>query len=350
MRFGTLAGQPLVPTGLEDLATTLKEGYQLGRMPEQTRLDEEKQRLANSLTSAQTETEKRYGGLGKLQGVPSQVASAEMLKNQYGENSPQYKQAIRGIEANIAHQEAMTERAPYQFMTNTGRKLEEEIGVRSRLKELEGDQGGQVQGGIQGFPDSNDALSAELQQVEDPEEREMLKDALDQYTRERRISATDPSARASDLKAQMIDPTLEKINPEEAFVYSGYQGMKQKVKDMYDSSQGNAPDRYIKYKENRQALSFLAKQYRNFLGDSTSKNVQSALDDLFRPESFWNSPDVAKAAYNTSIGILNAEMDILSKASKSERQTKEKDPLSMTREEIEEEIRLEIEKLQGGKK
>lgn len=318
MRFGTIAGLPLAQTGLEDLMDTLQKGYEVGRQPQRAALEDALKRQQIDLTGAQARSERLYGGLGKFSGQPSQALGLEMLKNQYGEDSQTYKLAERAYLADIAHKEAMAEAAPWRYKSPLGRTLMEEEEIARKIKEAESKSGqGYAEdhpASIAGVPDQNDALQSELEQVENLEERERLKSALDVYRRKKEKDVIPQPLQISKVKAEMIEPTIEGIVPEEAFIYSGAEGLKNRVQDMYASSQGRAPERYIKYKQHRQRLTFLAKQYRNFLGDSVSPSVQEALDTLVRPESFWNSPEVAIAAYNTAIDILNKEMDILNKA------------------------------------
>ena len=290
-------GAPTQQSPLSQLLPGLQEGYMASRVPAQTRLNEQQMRLANALTEAKTNTERMYGGLGKLSGPAAQVESYEIMKRIYGENHPATIRAKELIDANLEHTQAsaanmrnLVETAPKRHSTQQGK-----LGIESYEAE-------------KGFlPGTMAQYSGPFAQVK-----------IDDQTANRMIAqrgleiakkTTDDFTRRGLEQALNIHKVRESIDPIALTAYSGIKGGIKGWAEIVKDQFGNPSELYEANQQSQVAAKTMAKQVRQLLKDSISKEADDALNALTNPSSWKVSPEIALKKYQTYMGILDREIE-----------------------------------------
>lgn len=229
-------------------------------------------------------------------GPAGQVAGLEMVKKLYGENSPQFKQARdlfelnrQSTEARVNYQNKLMETADKRFSTPLGKSAQELEDVKKG-----------------NFPGTDIPLT--------PEQKKFYegKYGLDIFRK-----TTDTDTRKRNLFARNIDVSFSKINPEALTQYSGPRGAIELVNDKRKSLQGDAPEKYKEYEKSLTAAKTLAKQVRQFYGDSITPGVQAGLRELVNPSSWLKSPEIALDNYNSFVDLLKSETQTYQQAGES---------------------------------
>lgn len=128
---------------------------------------------------------------------------------------------------------------------------------------------------------------------------------------------TDPQARAKLLYAANIDKTLAQIDPDALTQYAGFAGSLEKL-----AQEGLAPfskesKNYDNYQSNVSLTKLLAKQVRQFYGDSIRPTVAKGLKELSNPATWKDNPKLAKKKYNTFVNLLRRETQTYRSAMKA---------------------------------
>lgn len=231
-----------------------------------------------------------------LPGPAGELLGLEQIKKLYGENSPQYKNAKaaydlkqKSTQSRVNYEDILANSANKRFSTTLGKTVQEQNDIKNGF-----------------LPGTNIPLTDDQKkQLEGEYGLAIIKPTTDADTRKR------------NLYAKNIDITLGNINPDDLTQYSGIQGI---GKLAYDSSldlQGKTPDRYKAYQKSITAAKTLAKQVRQFYGDSISPAIQEGLSDLTNPASWRKSPEIAKSNFNAFVNLLRSEAKTYQEATQS---------------------------------
>lgn len=240
-------------------------------------------------------------------GVAGQIVGLEMLKNRYGENSPQYKQAKmmqdlnqESSQARINYQNILSNTAPKRFSTPFGKTVQE-------LKDVE-------KGNFPGTENN----------IENPQEKEELEN---QYKLQMLKSTSDPKTRESIIASTNIDKTLDQLDPIALTSYSGVKGGLELLFDKGKESSGNPSEKYLAYTNAVTLSKQLAKQIRAFYHDSVTPGVQAGIDQLVNPSAWSKDPKTALSNFNKFVKTLKTEQQtFLDAANKAETFTGKKEP------------------------
>lgn len=244
---------------------------------------------------AEAQAKLPFGG-ANVPGAAGQIVGLEMVKQMYGENSPQYQQAQKafslgqeGVQSRVNYQNSLTENAGKRFSTPLAKTAQEYEDIKNGK-----------------LPGTKIPLTPEQQQQ-----------YLGMYGNDLLKKTTDTDTRKKNLYAHNIDITLSNINPEALTRYSGLKGgvalLEEKRKDL----QGNPSPQYLEYQRSLTAAKTLAKQVRQFYGDSITSGVQEGLKKLTDPSEWLKSPKTALANYNAFVNILRSESKTYQQAAQS---------------------------------
>lgn len=254
----------------------------------------------SALLKAQTKREEAkanmpFGGQN-LPGAAGQIVGLETIKMAYGEDSPQYKEAKglydlnkQSTQSRINYQNLLSETAPKRFSTPLAKTIQElediKNGYLPGTKENMNDEQKKYYEGIYGL--------------------DLLK------------KTTDTDVKKRNLFSKNMDITINSIDPVALTQYSGIQGALQLLQDKALDLRGETPERYEKYQNSLTAAKTLAKQVRQFYGDSITPQVQEGLRQLTDPSAWLKSPKIALSNYNAFVKLLRAETGTYQKATQS---------------------------------
>lgn len=266
---------PLPETGMDAFLNALKEGAETKKTMAQANLP--------------------FGG-ANVPGPAGQIVGLEMVKRLYGENSPQYQQAKsafdlnqRGVQARVDYQNILSGTAPKRFSTNLGKTAQE-------LEDIK-----------QGFlPGTRIPLNEE--------QKEYYKG---KYGLAMLKPTTDADTRKRNLYARNMEITINKINPESLTQYSGIKGVANLANEIRKDQQGKASPEYKAYQTSMTNAKLLAKQVRQFYGDSITPEVQAGLRELTNPTTWLKSPEIAMQNYNSFVDTLRSEAKTYQQAGQS---------------------------------
>ncbi len=153
-----------------------------------------------------------------------------------------------------------------------------------------------------------------------PEEQEVYKKTLptkndkyksirDAYSLQRLKMTTDPVTRNRLLLGRNAEATQNRINVEDLTHYSGLNGgelLNEVRKDL--SKPGSASPQYYRYLKSLQNAKLLAKQTRQFYGDSISPSNLATINSITNPTSILKSPKAAADQFNAVMETLNSEI------------------------------------------
>lgn len=229
-------------------------------------------------------------------GVAGQLQGLEAVKMMYGEGSPQYKQAKQmfdleqqSTQSRIGYQNALTETLPKRTSTTLAKTAQE----------------------------YEDIKNGNLPGTKIPLNDQQRKYYEGVYGLDITKKITDADTRKRNLFANNIEVTQSKIDPVALTQYSGLQGTTQLLKDRADSARGKPSEQYEKYKTSLTAAQTMAKQVRQFYGDSIDPRMQDALKKLTNPSTWMDDPKIALAQYKAFTDLLNQEMSTYRQATES---------------------------------
>jgi hypothetical protein len=247
------------------------------------------QLLQAQIQRQQKLSEDPFGG----QVAPGEVGQVMWLKKLEdslpgGKENPYYQQAQQALELKRQeaqglndYRKALTQTAPKRASTQIG-KIDAELN--------------EVNNGF--MPGSNGSVKLE------PQEQELLKG---QYELARQKFTSDVDTRKKLLYATNLDKTLDAINPDDLVQYSGIAGAVQKKLDQGKSIGEHDVIQFEKYQKALTASKLLAKQVRQFYGDSITPGIQEQLGELTNPESWKINPRLAKSKFEQFKKILQSE-------------------------------------------
>jgi hypothetical protein len=234
-------------------------------------------------------------------GAAGRVMGLEIIRQQFGEDSPQYKMALKEFETNqnstnsrTNYQDILTSTLKDRTLTSHGKTLVEE----SRLK-----QGASPTG--EPWP--------EIHVTDSLKNNNLSPDTAENLTNEsaliRQKQSSDVDTRQKNLYATNIEKTIKNINPDDLTRYSGLFGGIKKMGEEKAASVGKESKQYDDYQKALQAADFLTTQIRKFYGESIQPEMRKMLNKLSNPEMWERDPKLAKSLYDTTTRILKQELD-----------------------------------------
>jgi hypothetical protein len=311
-----------IPQGnqiMPGLIASLTNAYKLSQMPQQFQQQGEAQRLTNAYAQMRNQQEpQRFQGEQEAQGLQNALRQAQAkklqqeseaplggavvpgalgqalwlhkIKQEYGEKSPQFQDAKRAFDAELEQKQylnqyrnALTENAGKRFSTNLGKQEQE-------IKEIE-------EGHVPGTGGKQELNPTDQQAM------------LDRYKLNRQKGISDTQTRQRALFASNVDKTLAEINPEDLTQYGGIKGQAKLKTDELAAGLGSPSEGYQKYQKALTLSTLLAKQVRQFYGDSITPGVQEKLAMLTSPASWKNDPVTALGNFKTFKNILQKETE-----------------------------------------
>ena len=234
---------------------------------------------------AYKQMQNQFAGLG---GEGKNALALEFLKSKVGEDSPLYQTAKAAIDRDIKNTESMI--ANRDMLTRTGDKRAAGALTKEYL-ELD-----DVNNGFQ--PGTNRTVQI------DPVQQEFLRGQLENKIVK---DTTDADNRSRVRFVNNVDTTLDSINVDDLVRYSGLAGGIQKKLEQGKSLSGKESDVYKRYEESKTRVSFLAKQARQFYGDSVQAAALESINELMNPEAWSASPAIAKAKFEAAKSLLKQE-------------------------------------------
>lgn len=318
--------QPQGSPFFENLIGNLVNGFKAGYLPSQMAQQQTSGDIQNSMDQLKLQQEPQQfqsslfanqfkGALEKAQaakynaqsqnpfyGIPAgdagQIVAIEKAKQTYGENSQQVKSLQQAWTANlnktnadIAFKNSLAQNGPKRFSTTLGKTAQELDDVNSGF-----------------MPGTNGKVPISPQQQQELQ---------GQYKLKMQKETTDSQARQRALNANNIDITFGMINPKHLSQYGGIAGQAQLKSDQALSALGKSPENYKNYQNSLTAANTLAKQVRQFYGDSVTPEVQKGLSSLTNPASWIKNPEVAEGQFNTFKNIMKQELKTYRGALKS---------------------------------
>lgn len=210
------------------------------------------------------------------------------IKGQYGENSPQYQSAKQAYDASLqkdrllnTYRESLIDTAGKRASTSLGKTI---------MESREANQGY--------------APGTNREERLSPEEQQQISG---EYGLSRQKSTTDEDTRKKTLFASNIDKTLSNINVDHLTQYAGPKGTLNQKLDEAQIALGKNPKRYQDYTKAVTGATALAKQVRQFYGDSIQPSVAEKLEQITNPATWKNNPEVASQIFNQFANILKQE-------------------------------------------
>ncbi len=248
-----------------------------------------KQRLIEAQTQrAQQLANQPFGGM--LAGDAKEAYALELLKNKLpgGEDNEVYKRALRAYEAKGTSADILNQYRQGLTQTQGARSL-------TNLGKLENEQ----RDILAGFePGTNRQVPV------DPQRQEQL---LGQYNLQKQKVVSDTDARKKALFATNIDKTISNIDVDNLVQYGGLANNITKKIEEGKALTGNESESYDKYQKALTGAKLLAKQVRQFYGDSITPTIQEGLASLTDPATWRNNPRIAKLKFKQFTDILKSE-------------------------------------------
>lgn len=320
MPFNPINFASLEPQGipwLNNFVTNLSEGYKAGALPGKLARDREaeeaKNKMAKLLLEEQPEkfqselsgqnvsnalNQARIGEINQKASLPfggniapgavGQAMWLGMIKNKYGEESPEYQNAKEAYQTEIAKTQFLNQYRGALTQT-TDKRTATTLG-KTQLELADIDEGF--------MPGTGRTVQLA------PEQQQVLRN---QYALKLQKDTSDSSARQKTLYASNIDKTLGNINVDDLVRYGGIGGAISKGIEQGKASIGMESKEYDAFEKSLVAADTLAKQVRQFYGDSIQPSMLGKLEMLVNPASWKNNPKIAKQNFETIKNILQQE-------------------------------------------
>jgi hypothetical protein len=226
----------------------------------------------------------------RLAGPAKEAYSLEILKNQLGEDHPAYQNAKQQYDLEQQSQQGL----------NTYRQGLTESMTKRSASSL-GKLGQEEEDVIQGF-EPNTGRQHEIS----PDRQEEL---LGQYALAKQKISTDSDTRKKTLFASNIDKTIDSIDKKDLTRFAGLNGAirlkEQEAKSI--TNPGSESEDYKRYLESANKAQLLAKQVRQFYGDSIQPAMLQQLQKLSNPATWRTNPEIASRLFDSFTGLLKQE-------------------------------------------
>ncbi|CAB4127664.1 hypothetical protein UFOVP93_2 [uncultured Caudovirales phage] len=361
MPFNPIDFSKIAPQGnpfFRDLVENLATGYQAGQLPQQLERQRQKEELANQLQKYLVEEQpqkfseesqerqlhnafqsmlnkeqpQKFGSEQATRSIERALTQANInqlknkaalpfggetapgsvgqalwlgkIKNQYGENSDEYKNAKSAFQSDIEKTHTLND---YRTaLTNTTDKR-----VATQLTKLALERA-DIEEGYRPGTNRGEKLT--------PDEQQKMSG---QYDLKIQKEVSDLDTRKRSLFASNIDKTIGQINVKDLTQYAGLGGGLAKLAEQSKVPSGKESQSYRNYQKSLTAAQFLAKQARQFYGDSIQPAMLERLEHLTNPASWLNNPQIAEQNFNEVKKILKMETGTYRGALKSTREFEE---------------------------
>lgn len=276
----------------QSLANQLKQ-MELQQSPQRFQSDLQGKELINALNQAKIGEIERKGNLpfgGNI--APGSVGQAMWLnaiEKNYGKESPEFQRAEEAYKADITKSQVLNDYRQ-KLGNSTDKRGATPLGKTEM--EIEDIKAGFVPGTGRSQPFDNPAMQEEM---------------LNRYDLQRQKQISDADTRKRSLFATNIDKTLQNINVDDLTRYAGVMGAAELKKQEGLAAFGKESQAYDNYQSALKAAKLLAKQVRQFYGDSIQPEMQNQLAELTNPATWTNNPKLAKNNFNTFAKILQQE-------------------------------------------
>ena len=226
----------------------------------------------------------------RLAGPAKEAYSLEVLKNQLGEDNPAYQNAKHQYELEQQSQQGLNQYR--QGLTDS---------MTKRSASAFGKLAQEEQDVLEGFePNTN------RQHQVTPDRQEEL---LGQYALAKQKMSTDADTRKKTLFASNIDKTIDSINKKDLTRFAGLKGaLKLKTEEAKATANpGSESEDYRKYLESSNKAQLLAKQVRQFYGDSIQPAMLQQLQKLSNPATWRTNPEIATRLFDSFTNLLKQE-------------------------------------------
>lgn len=266
-------------TGAIPSQIALREA-QTGAIPSQIAMHMAQAQRSNQLSSMPF--------AGQLAGPAKEAFALELLKNQYGEDSPVYKNAQHAYETNISAKEGLTN---YRGALSETANKRAASSLGKTAQELQ-----EVNSGFMPGTNGQIKLSSEQQEtLKGQYELKLQKEVSDAQTRQKVNIATN------------IDKTLDSIDPKSLVSPSGIKGALWLKKQQSLAPLGKESEEYKSYQENLSKANLLAKQVRQFYGESIQPSMTAKIESMTNPTTWLSNPEIAIRQFNAFKNILKKE-------------------------------------------
>ncbi len=190
---------------------------------------------------------------------------------------------------------------------------------RSKILNATQDQRSQTQQGklLSEAKDVDDGFvpgTGRKQKMDNPEMQKFYKD---QYALKLQKERSDSVTRNRAIYAGLVDNTFDSINVDKLVQYSGIEGTIDKYAAKHQLVPEDEMAKYREYKEEQAKVQVLAKQIRQFYGDSISPGNLKKLEEISNPATWSESPAAAKAQFEAFKKIVKQETGIYRNALKT---------------------------------
>lgn len=271
--------------------------------PRSERADEFAQADLNYKNALSKQAEMGLNPFNRLSGVARDAYSIELLKNQLGEDSPAYQAAKQQYELEQEstrglndYRQQLSQTMNKRASSNIGKLGQEELDVSEGFEPNTGRQ-------HQISPDRQEEL-------------------LGQYQLAKQKATTDTDTRKKTLFASNIDKTIDAIDTKDLTQFGGLNGkLKLKQEEIKAAtSPGTESEDYRRYLEAANKAQVLAKQVRQFYGDSIQPAMLKKTEQLSNPATWKNNPEIAERLFKSFTSLLKQETGTYRGALKSTRE------------------------------
>lgn len=307
----------------KDLANQLKN-IELQHKPKQYELDDAGKGLANSLKQKALEhyeetydldKQLKQANIEKAKRVKSgdttkfnaAVANADKIwsiEHPEGATTPELKKDYvdtlkKAFNTGLEHTQSGTERSKILNQTQFARAQTNEGKLLAEQKDV-----------IDGFLPGTDRT----QKFDKPGQQQFYKDNYDLKLQKER---SDSVTRNRAIYAGLVDNTFDNINVDKLVQYGGIGGEIEKRLAQGQLVPEKDQAKYREYKQEVAKVQVLAKQIRQFYGDSISPGNLQKLEQISNPAKWSESPGAAKAQFEAFKKIVKQETGIYRSALKS---------------------------------
>lgn len=200
------------------------------------------------------------------------------------------------LQSKIQHTEAGTERSKKLNETQESRAQTNQGKLLQEAKDV---QDGFIPG------------TGRTQKFDNPEEKQFYQNQYDLKLQKER---SDSVTRNRAIYAGLVDNTFDNINADKLVQYSGIEGEIDKRLAQGQLVPEEDQKKYREYKEEVAKVQVLAKQIRQFYGDSISPGNLKKLEDISNPARWSESPAAAKAQFEAFKKLVKQETGIYRKS------------------------------------
>ncbi len=241
-----------------------------------------------------------FGG-ANVPGAAGHIIGLEMVKNLYGENSPQYQQAQAGynLEQNstgsrINYQNRLANSLPMRYLTPDGKLIVEQSNLEQGFSPA-------------GTPVGQPVIPGQPSYIQ-PGGKGPKNPLAIRYDQARQKKSVPASVLQKNLYASNVEKTIKTVDPEALSQYSGATGTARKIANQLGKPFGLESSNYDDYEVSVRQAKLLSKQVRQFLGDSIQPEIKEDLEKLADPSAWNSNPKLVRKLFQKYKDILGQEL------------------------------------------